>query len=209
MSPSPHLSFLHAKQRLKDQNYKSLWIPALIYGFCMQNRDFRTRITSLYGSQPSSDVLCIHNSDILTLINSLYGSQTSPVVFCMQNSVVSTRITSLDGSQTSPVVLCIQNNVISIRITSLYRSRPSSVVFAFKTAPLGQELQFSIGPRPHLFCFFFAFKTASLAPELQVSMGPRPHLWFLNAKQRLLVQNYQSVWVSDLTCRFVQAKQRD
>ena len=53
MSPSPHLSFLHAKQRLKDQNYKSLWIPALIYGFCMQNRDFRTRITSLYGSQPS------------------------------------------------------------------------------------------------------------------------------------------------------------
>ena len=26
--------------------------------------------------------------------------------------------------------------------------------------------------------FFFAFKTAPLAQELQVSVGPSPHLWF-------------------------------
>ena len=77
----------------------------------------------------------------------------------------------------------MQNNVISIRITSLYGSQPSSVDFACKTATLAQELQVSMGPRPHL--WFFAFKTAALTPELQVSMGPRPHLWFLLAKQRL------------------------
>ena len=39
-------------------------------------------------------------------------------------------------------------------------------------------------------------------------MGPRSHLWILIAKQRLLVQNYKSLWVPDLTCRFMHAKQR-
>ena len=33
MGPSPHLWFLHAKQRLLDKNYKSLWVPTLICGF--------------------------------------------------------------------------------------------------------------------------------------------------------------------------------
>ena len=33
MCPCPHLRFLHAKQRLKDQNYKSLLVPDLTYGF--------------------------------------------------------------------------------------------------------------------------------------------------------------------------------
>ena len=64
----------------------------------------------------------------------------------------------------------MQNNVISFRITSLYGSQPSSVVFAYKTAPFGPELQFSMGPRPHL--RFFAFKTEPLAPDFQVSMVP-------------------------------------
>ena len=50
MDPSPPLWLLHAKLRLYHQNYKSLWVPPLICGFCMQNNDFRTRITSLYGS---------------------------------------------------------------------------------------------------------------------------------------------------------------
>ena len=85
----------------------------------------------------------------------------------------------------------MQNNVTNIRITSRYGSQPSFVVFAYKRATLGPELQVSMGPKPHL--WFFAFKTASLAPELQVSMGPSPHLWFLQAKQRLLDQNYKSL----------------
>ena len=33
MGPSLHLWFLHAKLRLYDQNYKSLLVPHLIYGF--------------------------------------------------------------------------------------------------------------------------------------------------------------------------------
>ena len=70
----------------------------------------------------------------------------------------------------------MQNNVISIRITSLCGFQHSFVVLTRKTAPLGPELQVSMGPSPHL--RFFAFKTATLAPELQVSTGPSPHLWF-------------------------------
>ena len=40
-------------------------------------------------------------------------------------------------------------------------------------------------------------------------MGSLPHLWILIAKQRVLVQNYMSLWVPDLSYRLVHAKQRD
>ena len=79
--------------------------------------------------------------------------------FCMQNSDFWTRITSLYGTQTSPVILCMQK--------------------------------------------------ACLASEMLVSMGSSPHLCFLHAKQSLLDQNNNSLWVPDLSCRFVHAKQRD
>ena len=103
--------------------------------------------------------------------------------------------------------LCIQNIMISIRNTSLYVSQPSCVVFEFKTARFATELHASVGPRPHL--LFCACKTACLALELLVSMYPSPHLWSLIAKQRLLAENYKSLWVPDLTCRLVHAKQHD
>ena len=57
MDPSPHLRFLHAKQRL--------W----------------TRITNLYGSQTSPVVLCMQYSVISTRITCLYGSQPLSMVF--------------------------------------------------------------------------------------------------------------------------------
>ena len=64
-----------------------------------------------------------------------------------------------------------------------------------------------MGPRHDL--SFFSRTRLCLASELLVSMGPSTHLWFLNAKPRLLEQNYKSLCVPDLTCRFVQANQRD
>ena len=119
----------------------------------------------------------------------------------------------------------MQSSDFSTRIASLYGSQTSSMFFfAFKTAPLAAELQVSMGPSPHL--WFYAFTTATLWPELIVSMGPRPHLsfwacktkwltselpvsmgpslhlWILHAKQRLLDQNYKSLWVPALICGF-------
>ena len=77
----------------------------------------------------------------------------------------------------------------------------------FKRATLGSDLHISMGPRPDLqFC---ACKTACLASESLVSMGTSPHLWFLDAQQQLLDQNNKSLWVPDMKCPFVQAKQRD
>ena len=109
MCSSPHLWFLHAKQRILDQNFKSLWVPALICGFWMPNSEFWPRITSLYGSQTSPALVCNQNGVICTRISSLYWFQPSSVVLCLQNSDFRTRLTSLYGSQTSSVDLCNQN----------------------------------------------------------------------------------------------------
>ena len=118
----------------------------------------------------------------------------------MQNSDVWIRLTNLYWSQTSPVVLCMQYSIISIRMTCLYGTQPLSVAFACKTETFGAELQVCMGPWLHL--SFCACKTAWLTSELLVSKGPSPRLWFLDAKQRLLHQNNESLWVPDLTCRF-------
>ena len=170
----------------------------------MQNSNFSTWITSLYGSQPSSEVFAckpaafgqkLHVSmcpsthpwfsayKTACLASELLVSMNpSPHLwFCMQNSDFWTRITNLYGSQTSLVVLCMQYSVISTRITCLYGSQPSSVVFACKTA--------------------------WLASESLVSMGPSPHVWFLDAKQRLFDRYNKSLWVPDITCNFVPGKQ--
>ena len=72
--------------------------------------------------------------------------------------------------------------MISTRITGLYGFQPLSVVFACITATFG--------------------------PEYKFSMGTRPHLSFLHAKQRLLDQNNKSLWVPDMTYRFVHVQQR-
>ena len=156
LGPKLHLWFLYVKQRLLDQNNKSLWVPDMTCGLCMQNSVITIRITSHNGSQPSSVVLSIQNSDRRTKIACLYGSQTSPVVIYMQNSMH------------------------SIRIISLYGCQPSYVVYSCKTATFGPELQVSMGTRPHL--SFCACNTSWLAPEILVSMGPSLYLRFLHAK---------------------------
>ena len=129
MGPSPHLWFLHTKQRPLD------------------------RISSLYEYQTSPVVLCMQNRVIITRKTSLYGFQPSSVVLNIQNSVFRTNIASLYESQNSPVILCQQNSIPSIRITSLYGSQTSPVVFACKTATFGPETLVSMGRRHHLsFC---------------------------------------------------------
>ena len=88
MGPNPYLWVLHAKQRLLEQNYKYLCVTALICGFCIHNSAFWTRISSLYGSQTSSEVLSTHNCVLNTRIKRLYVFQPSPVVLCMQNATL-------------------------------------------------------------------------------------------------------------------------
>ena len=63
-----------------------------------------------------------------------------------------------------------------------------------------------MGSSPQL--WFCACETATLGPDLQASVRPRPHLWFFQAKQRLLERNNKSLWVPDMTSRFVHVQQR-
>ena len=172
----PHLWFLHAKQQVLVQNYQSLWVPGFICGFWLQNSVFWYRIISLY------------------------RSQTSPVALCTQNIVSGTWITSICGFQTSPAVLCMQNSVCSIRITILYWSQPSTVVFGCIRVTFVPGQQVSMCQRHQL--SFCACTTGCLVSEILVSICSRPHLWFLHAKQQVLVQNYQSLWVPGLICGF-------
>ena len=164
-------------------------------------------MTSLYGSRTWPVVLYMYNSVISTRNTRLYRFQPSSVVLCNQNIGLMTTIACVYGIQTSPVIFGMQNSVPSIRITSLYGSQPSSVVFRCKTATFGPEYQISMGPRYHL--SFCSCNAAWLALELLVSMGPRPYLWFFHAKRWLLYPNNKSLWVPDITCRFVHANQRD
>ena len=204
--PALTCGFVHGKQRLLDYNHKSLWVQDPTCCFCMQNCDFWTRKTSLYWTHTwpfvfSCTTACLASELLVSM------APSTLLWFLHANSDFWTRITNLYGSQTLPVVVCMQYSVIRTRITCLYGSQLLCVVFACKTATFGVELELSICLRPHL--SLCAVKTAWLASEKLVSIGPRPHLWILDAKQRLLDRNKKSLWVPDITCRFVLAKQRD
>ena len=64
MGPSHHQWFLHAKQRLLDQNYNIPRVPYLTYGFLYSNCEFSIRIASLYGSQPSSVIFAFKTATL-------------------------------------------------------------------------------------------------------------------------------------------------
>ena len=125
MGPNPNLWLLHVKQRLLDQHI------------------------SLYGFQTSPVVLCIQNGVISTRITSLYGSQPSSVAFPCKIATFGTPYKSL----WVPDLNCrfvLSNSVISTGITSLYGFQPSSVVLCNQNSDLKTKLHVSMGPRPHL-----------------------------------------------------------
>ena len=168
----------------------------------------------------------MQNNDFLTRITSLYGYQTSPVVLCIQISVIRYRNTSFYGFHPSSVVLYTKTATLGSDLQVCMGPRPHLSFSACETAWIAPEIlvsicrsgfcmqnsalwtsiQVSMDTRPHL--WLCACKTATLGLELQVSVGPRPHMWFLQAKQRLLEQNNKSLWIPDMTCRFVHVQER-
>ena len=118
--------FLHPQQRLYDQTYKTLWVPVLICGFCIQNSDFWNRITNLY------------------------ESQTSPVVLCRQYSVISSRITCLYGSQTLSVIFACKTATFGAELQVFMGPRHDLSFCAYKTAWLASELLVSMSPISHV-----------------------------------------------------------
>ena len=119
----------------------------------MPNNVISIRITSLYVSQTSSVAFVCKTATLGPQLQVSVGPRPHLSFCACKNMVIITRNTSLHGSQTSPVVLCMQNRVICIRNTNLYVSQTSPVVLVCKTASFGSELQDSMNPRPHLWCF--------------------------------------------------------
>ena len=169
----------------------------------MQKSDFRTRIACLCGAQTTPGVLCIQNSLISTRITILYGPSRHQWFLNAKQLLLDqnfkslrvldltwrfvhakqrlwTRITSLYCFKLSSVFLCIENSDFRTKIACLYGSQTSPVILLMQN------------------------RVPSISPYWSC-----PHLWFLHAKQRLLGPNNKSLWVPDITCRFVLAIQRD
>ena len=100
-----------------------------------------------------------------------------------ENSVIRTRISSLYVSQTSSVVLSTHNCVLNTKIKRLYWFQPSPVVLCMQNSD-------------------FRTRITSLC-------GSKTQPVVLRAKQRILDQNNKSLWVPDMTFRFVHVRQRD
>ena len=152
----------------------------------------------------SSPHLCfsMQNSDFVIRLTSLYGSQISSVVLSTHNRVLSTRIKRLYGFQPSPVVLCMQNINFSTWITSLYGFQTS-----MQTSDFWTEIACLYGSQnsPVIFCMqnsVPSFRIASL-------YGSQPSSVVFACKTAILDPNNKSLWVPDITCRFVHAIQRD
>ena len=150
----------------------------------MQNSDFRTRLTSVYGSQTSSVVLSTPNSVLSTRIKRQYGFQPSPVVLCMQTATLVLELLVSIVPFPHLKFLHANQRLLDQNYMSLWVQDITCRFVACITAPFGTELQVSMGSSPHL--WFCALKTATLELKLHVSMGPRPHLWFCACKTACL-----------------------
>ena len=139
----------------------------------MQNSVPSIRITSLYGSKPSSVAFGCKTATLGPDLQVCVGPRPHLWFWADITECLAQELKRQSGFQPSPVVLCMQTATLA---HSLYCSLPSSEVFACKPATFGPELQISMGTRPHL--SLCACITAPFATELQVSMGSRPHLWF-------------------------------
>ena len=155
--------------------------------------------TSLYGSQPSSVVFACKTATFGSELQVFMGARLRLLIcewkkacldpewrlsvglslhlwFCAFKTATLASESLVSNAPSLHLWFCMQNGDFSTRISSLYSSQTSTMVLAFKTS--------------------------WLAPELLFSMGPIPHPSFLQAKHRLLDQNFKSLLSPDLTYGF-------
>ena len=138
----------------------------------------------------------MENSDFWTSITSHYESQTYNLSFCAcKTAWFAPEWQVCIGSSPHLCFFFMQNSVFRTRLTSLHRTQTSSVVLRTHNNVLSTRITRLYGFQPS-------------ALETLVSIGPSPHLRFLHANQRLLDENYMSLWATELTCDFLHAKQR-
>ena len=148
----------------------------------------------------------MQNRDFWSRITSLYRSQTSPVVFACKTAWFASEWQVYRGSSPHLWLCGCKTATLGPDLQVCIGPRPHLRFWALITACLAQEQRDYIASRLHL-CFC-ARKTATLGLELQVSVDPSPHLWFLHAKQWRLDQNNKCRCFPNMTCHFVHVQER-
>ena len=172
----------------------------------MQNSVISTRITCLYGSQLSSLFFACKTAPFGEELQVSLGSSPHLWFCAMKTATLETKLHVSMGPRfhlwfcackteclasillvpMGPALICgfsIQNSDSWTRITCLYGSQTSPVVLWVQNIVISIRI-----------ASLYVFQPSSV---------------FFACKQRLLDQNYKSLCVPDLTCRFVHAKRRD
>ena len=205
--PSPHLWFLHAKQRLLDKNNKCLWVPDMICHFCMQTSDFWYSIQVSMGTRPHLSFctcktawLAPESLDSMGCSPNLRFCAFKPATFEQKLHVTMSPRRHLWFSACKPAYLASELSVSrgpSPHLWFLHAKQrlldknnkclwvPDMIChFCMQTSDFWYSIQVSMGTRPHL--SFCTCKTAWLAPESLDSMGCSPNLRFCAFKTATL-----------------------
>ena len=124
----------------------------------------------------------MQNSDFWSRITSLWGSQISRVILGTQNSVLSIRINSLYGSQHSSVVYACKTATFGSNLQVSKVIRPHQSFCTGNTTCLASELLVSMGPSPYV--WFLDAKQRLLNRNNKSLMVPDITCCFVRAKQR-------------------------
>ena len=104
------------------------------------------------GPRPHLWICTLQNRDIKTTITSLYGSQTSPVDMCIQNSVPFLSLELLVSmGHNPPLWFCAFNTATFGTLLHVSMGpKPHLWLCAWTTPSLASEYLGSMGPSPHL-----------------------------------------------------------
>ena len=170
----------------------------------MYNSVLSIRITSVYGSQPSSVVFACKTSTFGPELQVSMGTRPHLSFSACKTSWLASELpVSMDPRPHLSILIAKQRllvwNYKSLwipaltcgfwmhksdfwtRTTSLYGSQTSAVVLCMQNIVISTRIK---------------------------RLSPSPRVWFLDAKQRILDRNNRSLCVPDMTCRFVHVQQR-
>ena len=164
MGPSPHLWFLDAKQRLLDQNNKSLWFPDFICGLCMQKqRDYPSESLVTMGPSPHLWFWAFKTATVGPKLHVSMGPRPHLWFSTCKTACLASELLVSMSPRPYLWFLCIQNSALRTRHTSLYGSQTSSVDLSTHNSVLSTRIKEYIVFSPHL--WFSACKTATSGPE--------------------------------------------
>ena len=148
----------------------------------MQNNVISIRITSIYGSQPSSVVFDCKTANFRSELQVSMVPRLRLLICECTTACLDPEWLLFIGPSLHLWFCAFKTTTLASELLISIGPRLRLLICECKTECLDPEWRLSIGPSLQL--WFCAFKTEPLASELLVSMGPSLHLCPLHAKQR-------------------------